>query len=117
MGDAQSVPSSPELAEKLSQASFLFWETLAELESEEIESIQLGGGPNGPGRTAKVMVADFAFCDDRILRRLQATIAGTPLAPTPPSSQMDRDARILEVAKRPWMEVEQAAQDARQRLV
>src|SRR5215204_2408015 len=121
MGDAQSVPTPTELADNLEYTSFLFWETMAELEAEEIESVLLGAsnisGSNTPGRTPKVMAADMAFCDDRTLRRLQAALAGTPLAPPPARSQMDQDARILEVAKKPWMEVERGAKEARQRLV
>jgi hypothetical protein len=105
------------LADKLAYTNFLFWETLAELETEEIESVLLGAGASGTGRTAKVMVADIAFCDERALRRLQAAISGTPLPAPPARSQADKDARVLEVAKRPWFDVEEAAKEARQRLV
>lgn len=114
---AQEIPRPTELADKLAYTNFLFWETLAEMEPEEIESIQLEVGESGPGRTAKVMVADLAFCDDRALRHVQAAIAGTPLPSSPTRSQADKDARVAEVAKRPWYDVEEAAKDARQRLV
>lgn len=127
MGDAQSnpiirVPS--ELADSLAYSEFLFWETLAELEPEEIESVALGKRDDSQGknelysgRTAKLMVADMAFCDDLALRRVQATLAGAPLAPRPPRTQQDKEARIQEVAKRSWYEVEQSAKNVREQLV
>ena len=114
MGDAQSVPTPAELAEQLDRTNFLFWETLAELEPEEVESVQLAAGNGEASPTAKMMVADIGFCDDRLLRRLQAVRTGTPL---PGRGQGDKAARVLEVAKHPWREVEQAAKEARQRLV
>jgi len=117
MGDAQSVPSPAELAEQLSSAAFLFWQSLAEMEAEEIESVQLSAGSDGPGRTAKAMVADLAICDDRALHRLQATLAGMPITPVSSRLQVENDTRILELARCPWMAVEQAAKEARQRLV
>lgn len=117
MGDAQSMPQSrltpAELADQLERTNFLFWETLAELEPEEIESVQLGAGEGEPSRTAKMMVADIGFCDDRLLRRLHDARAGTP---PPARGPVDKDARVLEVAKRPWLEVQQATKAARQRL-
>jgi hypothetical protein len=124
MGNAQSsahllpssLPAADELADNVAYAGLLFWETLAELEVEEIESVQLGARIDGPGRTAKMMVADLAYCDERGLRLIQTALTGTPLSPVP-RSQMDRDARVQEVAKRPWLEVEEAAKAVHRRLI
>lgn len=130
MGDAESKPfilTPTELADSLAYIEFLFWETLAELEPEEIESVVLGKGEDGwgeggateanHGRTAKLMVADMAFCDDVALQCVQAAIVGTPLAVAPTRTHKDKEARIHETAKRPWYEVEQGAKHAREQLV
>ncbi len=52
MGDAQSIPTPIQLADELAYANSLFWETLAEMELEEIESAELQSG-----WTAKVLIA------------------------------------------------------------
>jgi uncharacterized damage-inducible protein DinB len=120
MGDAQkdlradlpSLPTPAQLAEDLAYAHFLLWETLAELEAEEIENIKLASG-----WTAKMLVAHVAFWDEYQLRRMQAAVAGVSAAEGFARPPVDNDARSLDDAARPWGEVEQAAKVAGQAMV
>jgi uncharacterized damage-inducible protein DinB len=112
MGNAQSIPTPDALADELTYAHFLFWETLAEMEREEIESAKLRSG-----WSAKALVAHFAFWDDYQQRRMQAALDGTSHSAgfMPPS--VDNDERARGDASRVWDEVEAAAKSAQQRLV
>lgn len=109
---AQSIPSPAQLAEALEYSSFLFWETLAEMEQEEIESAKLP-----LGWSAKSLVAHLAFWDDYQRRRMEAALAGTSQAAGFTRPPVDNDHRAQADANRPWHEVEQAAKVARQQLV
>lgn len=112
MGDAQPIPTPVQLADELAYSSYLFWETLAEMEPEEIENAQLESG-----WSAKALVAHVAFWDDYQHRRMEAALSGTSRQSGFARPLTDNDARALEDAGRPWAEVEQAAKSARQRLV
>lgn len=117
MGDAKAisaggVPTPAELAEELSYSGYLFWETLAELEQEEIESATLPSG-----WSAKALVAHLAFWDDYQWRRMEAALAGASQREGFARPLTDNDARALEDANRPWAEIEAAAKQARQQLV
>ncbi len=119
MGDAQQqalqvqaqVQAPAQLADELAYAISLLWETLAELEPEEIESAPLGGG-----WTPKAVVAHVAFRDDFQRRRMEAALSGASrhgfARPT-----YDNDVRANQDAVRPWAEVHAAAAAARQQLV
>jgi hypothetical protein len=117
MGDAQPIPTPAQLADELEYSGYLFWETLAEMEPEEIEDRPLGSGADGSTWSAKALVAHLAFWDDYQWRRMEAALAGTSQAAGFARPLTDNDARALEDAGRPWAGVEQAAKRARQRLV
>jgi hypothetical protein len=106
------MPGPSEVAESLRYTHFLLCETLAEMEPEEIESVQLKGDTTTPGQTAKMIMAELAVGDERTLRHLQAVVAGMPRPELRPEAQ----ARVQEIAKRPWVEVDAAAHAARQAL-
>lgn len=110
--DSQSGPTPAQLADELAYAHFLFWETLAELEPEEIETIKLASG-----WTPKMLVAHVAFWDAYQMRRMQAAVTGASAAEGFARPPVDNDARSLEDTARPWGEVEQAAKAAGQELV
>lgn len=117
MGDAQprnanTIPTPAEMAEELRYSDYLFWETLAELEQEEIESATLPSG-----WSAKALVAHIAFWDDFQRRRMEAALAGTSQRDGFARPLTDNDARALEDANRPWVEIEAAAKQARRQLV
>jgi uncharacterized damage-inducible protein DinB len=112
MGDAQSTPSSTELAEELAYSAYLFWESLAEMEREEIECARLASG-----WSAKSVVAHLAFWDDYQRRRMEAALAGTSQAEGFARPLSDNDERARGDAAHPWAEVEEAAKIARQQLV
>lgn len=116
MGDAQSVaqsiPTPAELAAELEHSGALLWETLAELEPEEIESTKLASGWN-----PKAEVAHVAFWDDYQRRRMEAALDGSSLAAGFTRPVADNDERARGDANRPWPEVEAAAKLARQQLV
>lgn len=112
MGDAQTVPTPAQLAEALEYSSFLFWETLAEMEQEEVECAKLACG-----WSAKSLVAHIGFWDDYQRRRMEAALAGTSQAAGFARPTQDNDARAQADANRPWLEVEEAAKAAREKLV
>src|SRR5687768_3893159 len=113
MGDAQAVPVPNDLAEDLAYRSFLFWETLAEMEADEIERVPLGGSESGSGETAKLQVARMAVDDERSLQRLQAAIAGPQPADAPQTDDLKAvEARLRELAGQSWSEVQETAQRA-----
>ncbi len=112
MGDAQSIPTPAELAQELEYSGMLLWETLAELEQEEIESTKLASG-----WSPKAVVAHVAFWDDYQHRRMEAALAGTSQAAGFARPLRDNDERARGDANRPWHEVEAAAKLARQQLV
>ena len=112
MGDAQSVPTPAQLADELEYSGNLLWETMAEMEAEEIEATKLASGWN-----AKAVVAHVAFWDDYQRRRMEAALAGTSHAAGFTRPLMDNDARARGDANRPWHEVETAAKKARRQLV
>lgn len=109
---SQSVPAPAELANELEYSSRLLWETLAEMEVEEIESARLKSG-----WSAKAVVAHIAFWDDYQRRRMEAALAGTSQAAGFVRPLADNDPRARGDANRPWLEVEEAAREARQRLI
>jgi hypothetical protein len=106
------MPTPEQLANELAYAHALFWETLAEMEQEEIESAKLG-----LGWSAKSLVGHLAFWDDYQRRRMEAALAGTSQAAGFARPLTDNDARARGDANRPWVEVEEAAKKAQQRLV
>ncbi len=105
MGNAQSVPTPVQLADELEYSDFLFWETLAEMEPEEIEHPNLHSGWN-----AKAVVAHLAFWDDYQRQRMEAALAGLSQTAGFARPLMDNDARARGDADRPWREVEDAAE-------
>ena len=111
MGDAQSIPTPAQLADDLEASSTSFWQKLAEMEAEEIESAKLGCG-----WSAKSLVAHVAFWDDYQHRRMEAALAGISAAAGFARPRTDNDARAVEDASRSWIEIEQAAKQARQQL-
>lgn len=116
MGNAQSIdytgPTPEQLADELAYSGRLFWETLAEVEPEEIESAKLGSGWN-----VKALVAHVAFWDEYQRLRMEAALAGRSQAGGFARPLTDNDVRALEDATRPWDEILQAAQTARRQLV
>lgn len=117
MGDAQSVgdkqvPTPAQLADELEYSGNLLWETLAELEPEEIEETKLASGWN-----VKAEVAHVAFWDDYQRRRMEAALARTSHAAGFTRPLTDNDERARGDANRPWPEVMAAAKTARQQLI
>ncbi len=117
MGNAQSIPipaqvTPAQLAEELAYSSHLFWETLAEMEHEEIISAKLASG-----WSAKAVVAHVGFWDDYQRQRMEAALAGTPQVAGFARPLQDNDERARGDASRPWPEVEHAAKQARQQLI
>lgn len=117
MGNAQSpsfltpIPTPDQLADELDYAMFLFWETLSELEPDEVETATLPGG-----WTPKALVAHLAFWDDFQRQRMEAALNGAAVNGWPRPTN-DNDARAQADAHRPWPEVHAAAVTARQQLV
>ena len=105
------TPTPTQLANDLAAVMQLFWGNVAELEADELATVEVI-----PGWTTQAIVAHVAFWDDYQRQRMEAAISGVSRGGyTRPVA--DNDARALADNQRPWAEVVGAAQAARARLV
>jgi hypothetical protein len=106
------LPTPAQLADALAASMHGFWETVALLEPDELETPCLEGG-----WTPKAVVAHVAFWDDYQTRRMEAALTGASAQTGFARPVTDNDERALDDQDRPWSEIEAAAQAARDRLV
>lgn len=107
----QANPTPTQLAERLDGVLQLFWETVAELNDDEIETAQVM-----PGWTPKALVAHVAFWDEYQLRRMQAALDGSSRLSGFARPTLDNDARAAIDNTRDWAAIRVETNAARQRL-
>lgn len=113
MSTSESSRLTPaQLADDLEKSMHVFWENVALLEPDELESAQVM-----EGWTPKSLVAHLAFWDDFETRRMAAVLAGEPVQGRFVRPVADNDARARQDASRAWDEIVAEAEAARQRLV
>ncbi len=112
MSTPTNTPSTQTLLDKLERSYADLVQALALLEPEELESARLANG-----WTPKATLAHVAFWDAFQTRRMQAALAGESAETGVTWPQEDNDQRAARDAQRPWHEIQEEAERARQGLI
>jgi uncharacterized protein (TIGR03083 family) len=101
-----------QLALQLQQTYEKLWETVSQLDDEEIEQARLRNG-----WTPKATVAHVAFWDAFQTERMRAALAGESAQSGVSWPPVDNDTRALQDADRPWDEIRAESASARRDMI